>query len=81
VESQKRGISVGEHIAIIVVGLIALGFIWNSWRQTQRANKLEAKYLDAIEQIENLEAELNHSQSVAWNRLSDAQKDEAIRMG
>jgi hypothetical protein len=42
---------------------------------------MQRRYEDALDTIDALEAELNHSQSVAWNRLSDAQKDEAIRMG
>jgi len=31
--------------------------------------------------IEELEGQLEHSKQVAWNRLSAAEKDEAIRRG
>jgi hypothetical protein len=44
------------------------------WNDRREAATLEAR-------IEELEREVEHRGQIAWNRLSEAEKDAAIRMG
>jgi transcription initiation factor IIE alpha subunit len=40
----------------------------------------QAELIESLEdRIRELESELEHSKQVAWNRLSDTEKDEAIK--
>jgi hypothetical protein len=78
---KTKEIAVVTEWSILIVSIVGLGFAWDAWRQRQRGDLLERKYLDAVDTFMDLEDELKHSQDLAWNRLSDAQKDAAIRMG
>lgn len=44
-------------------------------------NKLRAEVAGLEARIQDLEQEVEHGRQVAWNRLSEAEKDAAIRMG
>ena len=65
-----------------LLNIVALGMLLRvAIQQWRRGNSLEQQYLESLNTIADLEAELEHSQNLAWNRLSDGQKDAAIRMG
>lgn len=44
-------------------------------------NALRAEVAELESRIEELQREAEHNSQVAWNRLSEAEKDAAIRMG
>lgn len=52
---------------------------WDSNEEAKLAAIEEADELRA--RVEELEREVEHRSQLAWNRLSDAEKDAAIRMG
>lgn len=52
---------------------------WDSHEDSKLAAIEEADELRA--RVEELEREVEHRSQLAWNRLSDAEKDAAIRMG
>lgn len=62
---------------MIVIG----GLAWHAFRQSERIKELTDKLDQAELHIGYLESECNHQSDLAWNRLSDAEKDAAIRMG
>lgn len=67
---------------LYLVNLIAICVLsWHAFRQSERITELTDKLDQAELQIGFLESECNHQSDLAWNRLSDAEKDASIRMG
>lgn len=67
---------------LYLVNLITIcGLSWHAFKQSEQIKDLTAKLADADDQISALESECNHQAGLAWNRLSESEKDAAIRMG
>jgi hypothetical protein len=62
---------------MIVVG----GLAWHGFRQSEAIKSLRDQIIDLEVENIHLQNELNHQSGLVWNRLSEAEKDAAIRMG
>jgi hypothetical protein len=62
---------------MIVIG----GLGWSWWKQNKRIQSLVEELSELNSLADQLQDECSHQASLAWSRLSDAEKDAAIRMG
>ena len=68
--------------ALYLVNLITiLGLSWHGFRQSELIKQLKDQVIDLEVENIHLQNEVDHQSGLAWNRLSDAEKDAAIRMG